>query len=173
MKNNKLQTSALWKKGTLILGLGLLSGGMSSQAATDCNAVTEISPIECESLLELYHSTNGAEWDDNEGWNVTNTPCSWHGVTCENGGVTEISLNLNQLTGAIPDFSALPNLQRLSLSENQLTGAIPDFSALPNFERLYLSNNQLTGAIPDFSALPNLQEFNLSNNQLTLDYQVF
>jgi len=46
MKNNHLQLSALLKKGTLILGLGLLSGGMSSQAATDCNAVTEILPIE-------------------------------------------------------------------------------------------------------------------------------
>jgi len=46
--NNHVQTSpAPWRKAaTLILGLGLLSGGMSSQAATDCNAVTEISPIE-------------------------------------------------------------------------------------------------------------------------------
>jgi hypothetical protein len=80
MKNKYLQISPLWKKGTILtLGLGLVSGGMSTQAATDCNAVTEISAIECESLLELYHSTNGAKWENNEGWNVTNTPCNWHG----------------------------------------------------------------------------------------------
>ena len=195
--NNNVQTTspAPWKKTAplLILGLALLLWGMSTQAATYCNAVTEISTIECESLLELYHSTNGAEWNDNEGWNVTNTPCSWYGVTCEKGGVTDIRLgnynnlkgtlpnfkglpnlqtlslsnNHNQLTGAIPDFSALPNLQELSLGGNQLTGAIPDFSALPKLERLDLYNNQLTGAIPDFSALPKLRLLYLFNNQLT------
>jgi len=167
MKNQHLQTSSLWKKGTtLTLGLGLLSGGMSTQAATDCNAVTEISAIECESLLELYHSTNGAEWKYNEGWNVTNTPCSWHGVTCENG-VTKIDLSDNKLTGAIPDFRALPNLQKLYLDKNQLTGMIPDFRALPKLQKLHLDKNQLTGMIPDFRALPNLQELHLDKNQLT------
>ncbi|WP_216092684.1 hypothetical protein, partial [Candidatus Marithrix sp. Canyon 246] len=52
------------------------------QAATNCDAVTEISKGECESLLELYNSTNGANWKNNSGWNVTNTPCSWYGVSC-------------------------------------------------------------------------------------------
>jgi len=167
--NHPIQTSpAPWKKAaTLTLGLGLLSGGMSTQAATDCNAVTEISTIECESLLELYHSTNGTEWNYKKGWNVTNTPCSWEGVFCENGGVTSLFLSYNQLTGAIPDFSALPNLKILWLRHNQLTGVIPDFSTLPNLHTLYLSNNQLTGAIPDFRALPNLVLLYLSNNQLT------
>jgi Leucine-rich repeat (LRR) protein len=102
-----------------------------------------------------------------EEWNVTNTPCSWFGVTCENGGVTEIDIWRNQLTGTIPDFSALPNLQTLQLSSNQLTGAIPDFSALPNLLKLSLYRNKLTGPIPDFSALPNLQELFLINNKLT------
>ncbi|OQY51061.1 MAG: hypothetical protein B6247_20345 [Candidatus Parabeggiatoa sp. nov. 2] len=132
---------------------------------TNCNAVTQISKVECESLLELYHSTNGAEWKNS--WNVTNTPCSWYGVSCENGGVTEISLSSNRLMGAIPDFSALPKLQKLDLPGNQLTGAIPDFSALPNLQTLSLYRNQLTGAIPDFSALPNLQWLALDENQLT------
>jgi Leucine-rich repeat (LRR) protein len=168
MINNYLQLSALWKKGyPLILGLGLLLGGMSTQAATDCNAVTEISTVECESLLELYHSTNGANWKNNEGWNVTNTPCSWYGVICENGGVTEIRLSSNQLTGIIPNFSALPNLLELYLGNNQLTGTIPNFNALPNLQELNLYGNQLTGTIPNFSALPNLRSLALYLNQLT------
>jgi len=125
--NNHVQTSqAPCKKvATLILGLGLLSGGMSSQAATDCNAVTEISPIECESLLELYHSTNGAEWVNNEGWNVTNTPCGWYHVTCKDGGVTEIDLggypDGNNLNGTLPNFRGLPQLERLSLFSRSQT----------------------------------------------------
>jgi hypothetical protein len=96
---------------------------------------------------------------------MTNTPCFWYGVTCENGGVTQIKLY--SLTGTIPNFSGLPNLQNLYLDENQLTGEIPDFCALPNLQTLYLSDNHLTGAIPDFSALPNLQTLSLSWNQLT------
>ena len=138
-----------------------------TQAATDCNAVTEISPAECESLLQLYHSTNGANWHNNEGWNVTNTPCSWKGITCENDGVTKLYLNSNQLTGTIPNFSGLPNLRRLYLYSNQLTGTIPNFSDLPNLQWLYLDSNQLTGTIPNFSGLPNLQALSLKYNQLT------
>ena len=113
------------------------------QAATDCNAVTEISKGECESLLELYNSTDGANWTNNTGWNVTNTPCSWHGVSCSNGGVTRISLINNELKGSIPDFSSLPKLEKLSLYTNQLSGSIPDFSALPNLKHLKLDNNKV------------------------------
>ena len=141
--------------------------GAISQAATDCNAVTEISLAECTSLLELYHSTDGANWNYNKGWNVTNTPCSWMGIICQNDGVIQIKLDYNQLTGTIPNFSALPNLQKLSLYSNQLTGTIPNFSGLPNLQELSLDSNQLTGTIPNFTAMPNLQVFSLWGNQLT------
>ncbi|MEK8015309.1 MAG: leucine-rich repeat domain-containing protein [Candidatus Parabeggiatoa sp.] len=138
-----------------------------TQAATDCNAVNEISPAECTSLLQLYHSTDGDNWHSNVGWNLSNTPCSWYGITCWNHSITKIVLNENQLTGTIPNFNALPNLQVLSLNSNQLTGTIPNFSALPNLQWLYLSENQMTGQIPNFSALPNLHELYLYENQLT------
>jgi hypothetical protein len=142
-------------------------------------------------LLQLYHSTDGTNWKYNDGWNITNTPCNWYGITCKNNSVTEIvfdflgnitgnipdfrslpnlqmlSLRNNQLTGAIPNFSGLPNLQTLNLWFNQLMGPIPDFTNLSNLQRLYLGNNQLTGPIPDFSGLPNLQALYLEKNQLT------
>jgi Leucine-rich repeat (LRR) protein len=148
-----------------------------AEAATDCNAVTEISTIECESLLELYNSIDIANWTDNGGWGVTNTPCSWKGIICDNNGVTEIFLH--SLIGPIPNFSGLPHLESLSLGSSQnndnpvVTGPIPDFSALPNLKGLSLSNHQITGSIPDFSALPNLERLTIGNytptgnNQLT------
>jgi len=40
----------------------------------------------------------------------------------------------SELTGAIPDFSALPNLQRLGLKNNQLTGTIPNLANLQYFK---------------------------------------
>ncbi|WP_161575429.1 leucine-rich repeat domain-containing protein [Beggiatoa leptomitoformis] len=129
--------------------------------------MTEIPPAECESLLQLYNSTNGDNWENNNGWNETNTPCSWVGVSCDSGHVTTIYLKKNQLTGSIPDLSHLPNLTVLWLYANQLTGSIPDFSHLPNLTTLSLGANQLTGSIPDFSHLPNLTYLSLYSNQLT------
>jgi Leucine-rich repeat (LRR) protein len=170
----------------------LLLGPFTTHAETDCTAVTEISQVECESLLQLYHSTDGPNWTNNNGWNVTNMPCSWRGITCENNGVVEINLNgfnnnlvgsipnfndlpnlrvldisFTQLTGAIPDFSGLPNLQSLELSINQLTGPIPNFSNLPNLQNIYFGENRLTGHIPNFNHLPNLQSLDLNGNQLS------
>jgi Leucine-rich repeat (LRR) protein/PKD repeat protein len=139
----------------------------SAHAQTDCTAVTEIPTAQCETLVALYDSTNGDNWKTNTGWKQTNTPCSWHGVTCSDGDVIQIVLSSNQLTGTIPDFSALTNLQYLYISQNSLTGPIPDFSALTNLLVLYLTQNQLTGSIPDLNALTNLQQLYLNNNQLT------
>jgi gliding motility-associated-like protein len=78
--------------------------------------------------------------------------------------LTDLILNNNQLTGAIPNFNQ-PNLGVLALAHNRLTGSIPNFN-LPNLRNLNLYVNQLTGAIPNLN-LPNLGELQLSSNQLT------
>jgi len=36
-----------------------------AQAVTDCAAVTEIPSTECEALVALYNSTDGANWSYN------------------------------------------------------------------------------------------------------------
>jgi Leucine-rich repeat (LRR) protein len=174
------------------LATGLLLGMCAvhfAHAATDCNAVTEIPVSECQSLLELYNSTDGANWTTKTGWNQTNTPCSWFGITCGEGYVSHIDLNTNKLTGTLPDlklpnlksldfkynelsgnipnFSSLPKLQALNLYVNQLNGSIPNFSHLPNLQDLILGYNQLSGSIPNFSNLPNLQYIYLSSNKLS------
>jgi Leucine-rich repeat (LRR) protein len=144
----------------------------STQAATDCNAVTEIPVSECQSLLEFYNSTGGTKWKNKTGWNETNTPCSWFGVTCSGDArhfnlppkLTELNLAKNQLSGSIPNLN-LPNLTRLLLDENQLSGSIPNFN-LPNLTELFLSGNQLSGSIPNFN-LPNLTRLLLAKNQLS------
>ena len=48
----------------------------------DCGTVTEIPQAECQALVALYDSTGGAGWLHRDGWLVSNTPCSWYGVTC-------------------------------------------------------------------------------------------
>ena len=74
----------------MILSLMLLQ---PAQAETDCTAVTEIPQAECETLLNLYNSTDGPNWAAGaEQWHVTNTPCSWQGVDCSTEGyVTQLA----------------------------------------------------------------------------------
>ncbi|MEN8215469.1 MAG: leucine-rich repeat domain-containing protein [Pseudomonadota bacterium] len=94
--------------------------------AIDCATVTEIPVMECEALIDLYYSTDGANWNNNTGWNVTSTPCSWYGVTCGGGHVSKLNLSNNQLTGSIPtELCDLNNLECLDLSNNQFSGPIP------------------------------------------------
>ncbi|XP_010558914.1 PREDICTED: probable LRR receptor-like serine/threonine-protein kinase At4g37250 [Tarenaya hassleriana] len=105
-------------------------------------------------------------------WNYDDvTPCSWHGVTCDNSShVTALSLPSSSLSGSIPsDLGTLPALQRLDLSNNSINGSLP--VALFNASELRfldLSNNLISGDFPaSFGGLHNLQVLNLSDNALS------
>ena len=101
---------------------------------------------ECEALAALYDSTKGSGWASQDGWLVTDTPCTWHGVTCQAGHVQRLELTSNRLMGPIPpQLGNLASLQRLDLHAsvdrfpygsciNQLSGAIP--SELGNLTNL-------------------------------------
>ncbi len=155
----------------ILLFLILISlGPFKVLAVTDCAQVTQIPQVECKALIALYNSTNGLEWRKNDGWNVTNTPCSWHGVSCNGGYVQGLDLGGNGLTGLIPaELGNLSNLQQLSLYSNYLTGLISaELGNLINLQGLDLAGNELTGLIPaELGNLINLQDLDLGDNQLT------
>jgi len=150
------------------IGLAIVLGSWqpSALAETDCSAVTEIPKAQCETLIAIYDSTNGTNWTNNTGWQQTNTPCSWFGVTCANDVVTKIELNVNNLSGTLPELSALTNLQTFSLYRNKLTGSIPALDTLTDLQALFLYENQLSGSIPALDTLTNLQALHLHVNQL-------
>jgi Leucine-rich repeat (LRR) protein len=139
----------------------------------DCSNVTDIPPAECEALVALYNSTDGANWTNHTNWLETNTPCSWYGLSCVYGATTNINgiaLGFNQLTGSIPlEIGNFPYLQNLFLGGNPLTGSIPpQLGQLANLKLLGLGSNEHTGPIPvELAALTYLENLNLSDNQLT------
>ena len=136
----------------------------------NCITQTDIPQLECETLVALYNSTNGAGWTNHTNWLQTNTPCSWYGIHCAGGHVTEITLHGNNLSGSIPaQLGNLSYLTGLWLYDNQLTGSIPpELGNLTNLTELALYINQLSGPIPlELGNLTKLEWLNLSRNQLT------
>ena len=90
--------------------------------------------------------------------------------------LTQLDLHNSQLSGPIPDLSALTSLERLYLHTNRLgthaDGTVTDISGLAaklptSLTQLYLHNNGLSGEIPDLSSLTGLTRLDLSDNQLT------
>ncbi len=78
--------------------LGILTAPATTQSSFDCAAVTAIQQSECQALAAFYNATQGSNWWQNSGWLQTTTPCSWFGVTCANGDVSQLSLSHNLTT---------------------------------------------------------------------------
>ncbi|NDY94378.1 VWA domain-containing protein, partial [Wenzhouxiangella limi] len=155
------------------VGADLYVGGQFSQAGSNPNGnfAQYETASDRDALTALYNSTNGVNWANNTGWlGPEGTECSWFGVRCSNGSVTEIVLEENGLSGLIPpEIGQLRNLRFLWLAKNQLTGPIPsELSQVIALETLNLNFNGLTGLIPtEFSQLSSLTNLSLGWNQLT------
>lgn len=121
-------------------------------------------------LVDLYNSTNGANWRNHTNWLTTNPIEQWYGITIEQGRVKNLQLNSNQLAGTLPtSLGNLSNLVYLELMGNQLTGNIPtSVGQLSKVFTFNLSLNQLTGIIPStLGNMSNVWSFILNNNNLT------
>ncbi len=156
----------------VVIAVLLMLAPASAGAAPDlgCAGVATVPLAECQALEALYASTNGAQWYDKDGWATTNTPCSWYGVTCQAGHISQLDLSDNNLAGPLPaQLSSLSQLRVLNLKRNALTGAVPvELASLAQLQTLDLSENSLAGAVPvQLGNLAALQTLNLSNNQLS------
>ena len=129
-----------------------------------------------EGLLTLYDATDGANWVYSDNWDalpVTDMEelNRWWGVSVINGLVAVVSLQNNNMTGALPDngWQKLRGLGQLFLTGNDLTGTIPpELGQLAKLQALDLSDNTLTGAVPpELGQLAKLQRLDLYDNTLT------
>ncbi len=122
-------------------------------------------------LTALYHATDGDEWYDNTNW-LSDAPLDeWYGLTTdEDGGVTRLHLEQNNLEGEIPpELGNLANLQTLNLGNNDLSGELPgELGRLTNLTYLDFWGNELTGEIPpELGNLTYLATLYLLANELT------
>ena len=135
--------------------------------AYDCTAVTEIPRAECAALVALYKEVNGPLWQTRAGWLQTLTPCSWWGVTCQSGHVTQLNLSNNNLADALPmELGDLTALEQLDLSGNDINGLLSvTLGNLKALRILNLAHNRLSGSIPlTMGNLVALQTLDLHSN---------
>ena len=108
--------------GFLLLAVSLVSCGISVAAnaqnySPSCDAqATDDLKQDCSALESLYDETGGASWTNNTKWKTSDPLDDWHGVTVPvaTGRVQELNLFSNNLSGTIPDLSALTGVMRLA-----------------------------------------------------------
>lgn len=114
----------------LVLIVFLLLSGMT--------VLAQVSPEEKQALIDIYNSTNGKQWKNNKGWDVTNPKAvvtswdaakktGWYGITVKDGHVTDIVLSDNNLVGELKaDPDAFQALTRFLINGNNVTGELAE-----------------------------------------------
>lgn len=152
---------------------------------------------ELEMLKAFYNATNGAEWTNNENWDLASlSQCGWVDATI-GPGWPYIAPETEQPNGpeciykdpcafdtkwfgvgctdpcyapTDGDNCVFGRITLLDLHGNNLQGTIPDgfFDELINITEVDLSFNSLSGSIPtETGKLRNLRSLNLGDNALT------
>lgn len=126
---------------------------------------------EREVLAAFYRATGGPDWKTAANWSTDDLE-SWHGVTVQDGRVTALLLEENNLKGAVAEtlgiLGRLDHLEAALFASNGLSGQIPDtLAGLEPLRFLDLRDNDLRGPIPEaLGRLDSLQGLNLPGNDL-------
>ena len=119
-------------------------------------------------LVDLYNSTDGANWVNNTNWLSSQPISTWFGISMAGPRVGAIFLTVNGLNGQLPaTLGSLDSLAGLVIDGNPLlTGPIPaSIGSLTALDDLFLASNRLSGPIPpELGDLQNLRFFALSGN---------
>ncbi len=149
----------------LFAGTSVVNGAFRSAVST-----FQIAVQDSLALVDLYNSTNGANWTNKGNWLSTAPLSTWFGVTVTGNRVTQLDFPGNNLAGPLPaTIGDLTNLTELDLTSNRLSGPLPkEIGNLTNLAFLYLLNNRLNGTIPtEIGKLANLLRLDLRANQFT------
>lgn len=133
---------------------------------------SQVPQEERDALISLYNATDGRNWKYRTLWstnpNSTSDVSNWYGIKVEkiNGQdhVTEIDLSRNNLSGTLPDLTALSKLKYIWLYDNKLNAFQEGDWNLSNLEYLNIENNELTNLPLNFGKITSLRIVLLKGN---------
>lgn len=134
-------------------------------------------------MAVLFYSLSSADkndvkpasgWKDQTGWMTSAGYCSWKGVRCidgdlTNGKIKSITLDGNGLTGTLPtELTGLDYLMIISLKNNQIGGTLPtELAQIKDLRFLLLQDNAIRGTLPtEFGAFQSIRDLDLGKNDL-------
>jgi len=133
-------------------------------------------------LAVFYHSTNGDDWLNADGWLSYSNECSWAGIKCgEDNLVDEIGSEgifiANGLSGEIPsEIKVFESLEIFQVGNNAIGGSIPDvLDQLTQLRLFDVEINLLSGpAYVKLDGLDQLESYRISANKLsgTIDQSI-
>ncbi|XP_057839117.2 receptor protein kinase TMK1 [Cryptomeria japonica] len=134
----------------------MFSFHISGQAAID--------PTDGSVMVKMAQSLKvSSAW----GWTTATDPCKWQNINCNNNNkVTNINIKDGGVTGSLPaNFNDLSALESISFQTNNISGSLPTFKGLSNLQSAYLGNNLFSSVPADFfSGLTNLQVISIDEN---------
>lgn len=140
-------------------------------ASTPVDSDAQTNLIQRYTAATIFISTDGKDWENNDGWMGRTNVCSWFGVGCdENGLITSLTLSNNNLNGPIPaDLSILENVHTIEMHKNSLNGELPSsLFEMKELKILYLDDNELEGEISDkIGQMSKLEKLTLNDNELS------
>lgn len=150
--------------------LFLISFALLTSILFPKNNYAAVNEADSLALVDLYNSTNGANWSNKTNW-LTGPVNTWYGIFVYYDRVQRISLGYNNLCGTLPSsLGNLTSLTQLTLDYNNISGSIP--SSLGNLyiaSSMSFMNNHLSGDIP--SSINSLLSVNL--NSLNVNHNDF
>ena len=145
---------------------------MATYDSVTGEATVEVAlPLTDREILEiLYEATGGDDWADNTNWLGDEPLSEWFGVeTDQDGRVTRLALDYNELTGSIPaEIGGLSQLDRGYLDFNGIAGHLPaELGKLTRLRRLEVNNNEIQGGLPlEMGGMATLDYLDVAHNHL-------
>ena len=108
-----------------------------------------------QALIDFYNAMDGPNWTNKENWLSDKPVNEWYGVSTENGWVSVLRLNVNNLKGALPDcILNMGPIREIELGGNQITG-IPDwFTSIYSLRNVSFGNMGLNTLPESLFKLP-------------------
>ncbi|MDB4293450.1 leucine-rich repeat domain-containing protein, partial [Maribacter sp.] len=117
-------------------------------------------------VLKALYETNT---NNTLGWDLEDTSMkSWAGVILTNDRVTELRINLKNVTKLVPEIGQLAELTKLFTQDNSIEEIPLEVGDLAKLLWLSLYNNSIAELPVEISKLTNLEGFEITGNPLTV-----